>query len=181
MIYTKVELNTQSLFVSADRCKIFYEAELRAMNPHDFADWVVGLIGEPHTNKSGDGGIDGWTKKGWPIQVKSWKMPVPDQQIKGFFASLVLVDEKRGIFIAWRYHSGCMRVAREFETRGVKILLWTVKDLLQQLEMGVIEDTEWNAGKKASNKAYYETNREELKAYHKAYRERKRAEKENAA
>lgn len=83
------------------------DTELKKMNGHLFAENVCEAMGwKANEKKSGDGGIDGWTADGIPVQIKnhaSSSAGRPDLQ--KFFGALAKEKKKKGIFVAWRFAS----------------------------------------------------------------------------
>ena len=83
------------------------EAELKKMNGHLFAENVCEVMGwKVNAKKSGDGGIDGWTSEGTPIQIKNHSTSAAGRpDLQKFFGALAKEKKKKGIFVAWRFAS----------------------------------------------------------------------------
>lgn len=83
------------------------DTELKKMNGHLFAETVCEVQGwKVNEKKAGDGGIDGWTADGTPIQVKNHTTtPAGRPDIQKFFGALAKEKKKKGIFVAWRFAS----------------------------------------------------------------------------
>lgn len=83
------------------------EGELKQMNGHLFAESVCEVMGwEVNEKKSGDGGIDGWTKDGTPIQIKNNSTSSAGRpDLQKFFGALAKEKNKKGIFVAWKFAS----------------------------------------------------------------------------
>lgn len=83
------------------------EAELKKLNGHLFAEIVCEVMGwEVNEKKSGDGGIDGWTSEGLPIQIKNHNTSAAGRpDLQKFFGALAKEKKKTGIFVAWRFAS----------------------------------------------------------------------------
>lgn len=80
------------------------EKELKAMNGHIFAETVCEVMGwKVNEKKSGDGGIDGWTNDGTPIQIKNQSKAAGRPDLQKFYGALG--KQKKGIFVAWRFAS----------------------------------------------------------------------------
>tara|TARA_B110001454_G_scaffold28073_1_gene27445 strand:+ start:36771 stop:38312 length:1542 start_codon:yes stop_codon:yes gene_type:complete len=81
------------------------EKELKNLNGHLFAEIVCEVMGwEVNEKKSGDGGIDGWTSEGLPIQIKNHNTTAAGRpDIQKFFGALAKEKKKTGIFVAWRF------------------------------------------------------------------------------
>lgn len=115
--------------------------EWLAMNGHKFAEEICRYMGwECNPKKSGDGGIDGWTKnRTVPIQIKKSKS-VGINPIKNFFASLGKALE--GIFVAHSF----AKTAEEYraqikrdENKDIKLI--SVEEILEDI---LIDDDEKN-------------------------------------
>lgn len=81
------------------------DAELKKMNGHLFAETVCEVMGwKVNEKKSGDGGIDGWTSDGTPIQIKNHeKSSAGRPDLQRFVGALG--TKKKGIFVAWKFAS----------------------------------------------------------------------------
>jgi DNA modification methylase len=83
--------------------------ELRAMNGHVFAETVCEMMGwDVNERRSGDGGIDGWSAAGHPIQVKNQKTASGRPDMQKFFGALAREKKKQGIFVAWEFSKDAM-------------------------------------------------------------------------
>lgn len=115
-----------------DATEITTEAKLRDMKPALFQEWAVRAVqGRMNRKLSADGGIDGWTMIGDPIQVKrSGRVGV--KVVREF--QTVIQDGNRmgGIIIAFGFTSGAIKKAEDAKSKyGINIELKTVKELLQ--------------------------------------------------
>ena len=108
------------------------------MNPFEFQDWVVKVLGgKPNPAKSGDGGIDGWIDKsfgvltkGDPIQVKM-SAKVGDPVVKLFAFNTMHEGRDHGVIVAYSFSKTAESTAKKIrEQDGVDIWLLTVKDML---------------------------------------------------
>lgn len=81
------------------------EGDLKDLNGHKFAEIVCEVMGwQVNEKKSGDGGIDGWTSDGTPIQVKNHaRTSAGRPDLQKFFGALAKEKKKTGVFVAWKF------------------------------------------------------------------------------
>jgi DNA modification methylase len=115
-----------------DAVELMSEAKLRDIKPALFQEWAVKAVqGRMNRKLSADGGIDGWTMIGDPIQVKR-SDSVGVKVVREF--QTVIQDDNRegGIIIAFSYTKGAIDKAKNAKDKyGINIELKTVKELLQ--------------------------------------------------
>jgi len=115
-----------------DEVELMTEAKLRDMKPALFQAWAVKAVqGRMNRKLSADGGIDGWTIVGDPIQVKRSDR-VGVKVVREF--QTVIQDDNRmgGIIIAFGFTSGAIKKVEDAKSKyGINIELKTVKELLQ--------------------------------------------------
>jgi len=107
---------------------------LREMKPLKFQEFITGEVGQCNTKMSADGGIDGYTHKGTPLQVK--KMARIGKNIVVLFANaLKRLDFNRGIIIAFSFTSGALQqTVWHLKNEGICIALLTVEQLVLMTE-----------------------------------------------
>ncbi len=106
--------------------------ELRDMKPFEFQNWFVQQLGgRQEVRKSGDGGIDGWTFEGDPIQVKQMDKVGPDP-IKLLTHNTQRIGKKRGIVVAFSYTGGAYKEVDVAKNQfGIDIELKTVAEMIE--------------------------------------------------
>ena len=109
------------------------EAQLRAMQPFEFQNWVFQAIqGRVSTKLVGDMGIDGYTFDGSPVQVKQSEQ-VGRNVVDNFETALRRAKKKRGIIVALSFGSGAHEeVARAKNQDGLDITLKTLSQLMEE-------------------------------------------------
>jgi len=115
-----------------DKVELMTEAKLRDTPPTLFQKWAVKAVqGRMNHKLSADGGIDGWTFTGDPVQVKrSDKVGV--NVIKEFETTTRDADKTHGIVVAFSFTKGAKDKAKDTKAKyGIDIELKTVKELLQ--------------------------------------------------
>ena len=77
--------------------------EWHLIDGHKFAEMICEFKGwEVNPKKSGDGGIDGWARRGQvAIQIKNHKQSIGSDKIREFVGSLNGYD--KGIFVGWNF------------------------------------------------------------------------------
>ena len=115
-----------------DKEELMTEKKLRDMKPSLFQAWAVRAVqGRMSPKISGDGGIDGWTITGDPIQVKRSDR-VGVQLLREFQTVIQDANRKGGIIIAFSFTTGAKEKAKDARAKyGINIELKTVKELLQ--------------------------------------------------
>ena len=118
--------------VIIDATELMGEAKLRDMKPALFQEWAVRAVtGIMNRKLSADGGIDGWTIIGDPIQVKR-SDNVGVKVVREFQTVIQDDNRKGGIIIAFSYTKGAIDKAKNAKDKyGINIELKTVKELLQ--------------------------------------------------
>jgi len=115
-----------------DAMELMTETKLRDTAPALFQKWAVKAVqGRMNHKLTADGGIDGWTFTGDPVQVKrSDKVGV--NVIKEFETTIRDADKTHGIVVAFSFTKGAKDKAKDTKAKyGINIELKTVKELLQ--------------------------------------------------
>jgi DNA modification methylase len=109
------------------------EAQLRAMEPFEFQNWVLQrLMGRVSAKKTGDLGIDGRLFDGSPVQVKQSE-GVGRNVIDNFNSAILREKKTKGLVVALSFGSGAFEeVARLKNEGGVEITLKTLKELMEE-------------------------------------------------
>ena len=109
------------------------EAEIRAMPPFEFQNWVIRqLMGRHQTRLSGDMGIDGYLFDGTPVQVKQSE-GVGRNVVDNFETALRRAKRKKGLIVAFGFGRGAHEeVARVRREEDIVITLRPVKELLEE-------------------------------------------------
>jgi hypothetical protein len=104
--------------------------ELKDMEPFEFQNWVVQQLGgRQQVRKSGDGGIDGWTFNGNPIQVKQ-SDSVGRNTVKMLVHDTMRIGKTNGIIVAFSFGKGAHKEAEEAKAQfGIDIELKTVAEM----------------------------------------------------
>lgn len=123
------------------RTPVYSLRELKEMDPYDFQEFIIKhSSGTPLTKKGKDGGIDGWTPKGNPIQVKRWNVKVGAPDIRSFAAVIQREGKTEGDFIAFEFASTAIEEANKMlDSTGVTINLTKVGKLLELNEEPIVE------------------------------------------
>lgn len=105
--------------------------ELRALQPFDFQNWVIGkLMGRSSNTKTGDMGIDGYLFDGTPVQVKQ-SNNIGRNVIDNFETAMRRIGKTKGIIVAFSFGKGAREeVARARNQDALEIELRTVQDIL---------------------------------------------------
>lgn len=108
-------------------------AQLRKMKWEDFEDWVINEIdGRSPKKRSGDFGIDGYTKDGTPIQIKNWKAKVGRPVVFNFEAAIRKEKSRSGKIFAIDFSKDAIEeVARANREYGLSIELIKIGDYLE--------------------------------------------------
>jgi len=109
--------------------------ELKALNPFEFQNWVIGSLGGTVSDKkTADMGIDGYSfMERDPIQVKQQEH-VGRVEVDKFETALRRAGRSKGIMVAFSFTKGAYEeVARAKEQNGLEITLMTVAQVRQQL------------------------------------------------
>lgn len=107
---------------------------LRKMGHFQFQNWVIQRFhGTMPPRLSGDGGIDGYTPLGYPIQVKqSENVMRPD--LDGFETAVERSGKPMGFMVAFSFTKGAYEEAERARREGkADIRLVTVKELLRRV------------------------------------------------
>jgi len=115
--------------------------DLKNLRPWDFQDWVCQIIdGRPNEKKVRDGGIDGYTFEGIPIQVKQQE-GVGRPEVERFETVVrkhyygQLRKDKKGLMIAFSFTSEAYDEASRAKIEDdIDIELKTVRELLEEYE-----------------------------------------------
>jgi DNA modification methylase len=104
---------------------------LRYQNAFEFETWIVQQFGgTPNTKQRSDGGIDGKTKDGLPIQVKR-SDNIGRNVIDNFKSAIERFGKTSGVLIAFSFGKGAIQeVARLKNNDGVIIDLVKVEDIV---------------------------------------------------
>lgn len=110
-------------------------ADLRALKPFEFQNWVVDRINGVQSNrKSGDMGVDGHTFfLHEPVQIKQSEA-VGRNVIDNFETAVRRDGKSRGFVIAFSFGRGAHEEAARIRREGLDIQLVTVSDLLDRLD-----------------------------------------------
>jgi hypothetical protein len=136
-LFTDIYANSYTLQLHKyDRDALF------TMNAYKFEQWIIGQYGgEPNTKQRGDGGVDGRSKDGVPIQVKQSE-GVDVNVVKNFWSSIrqydkFLFDKNKadgkpmGYIIAFSFGRGARKEAARLQNEeGCIIELVEVKDIV---------------------------------------------------
>lgn len=116
-------------------------SDLRKMKPFDFQNWVLNRIyGMSNPKKTGEGGIDGWTFNGDPVQVKQ-SDSVGDEVVRLLFGDLQRLKKNRGIVVGFSFTTVAIERANELRRQhGINILLKTVENILKTPETIFLEE-----------------------------------------
>ncbi len=109
------------------------EAELAALKPFEFQNWVIqSLQGHHATRRTGDMGIDGCTFFNRdPIQVtRSERVSRP--VLDGFQTAIEREGKQHGVVVAFSFTRGAHEEATRVRTeKGIHIELLTVREILR--------------------------------------------------
>lgn len=120
---------TQSDVIGAPKT----EAELRALQPFEFQNWVFQQIqGRVSRKLVGDKGVDGHTFDGSPVQVKQSE-GIGRNVVDNFHAAIVREKKTKGMIVGLSFGSGAFEeVARLKNAGGPHITLRTLRELLEE-------------------------------------------------
>lgn len=109
------------------------EAEIRALQPFEFQNWVLQrLMGRVSAKKVGDMGIDGYLFDGSPVQVKQSEN-IGRNVVDNFETAVRRAKQNRGMIVALSFGSGAHEeAARARNKEGLNITLKTLAELMGQ-------------------------------------------------
>lgn len=117
--------------------------DLEEMTHFDFETWAVVMLNGIPTKKTGDGGIDGFTENGIPIQVKQ-SYHIGDDKIRAFLGSIQAQKYKFGIFVALGFKPDISKIISKIEQNtGVEIKLYTASELLGRNDAGYTKNCKY--------------------------------------
>jgi len=105
---------------------------LKTLPPFEFQNWAVTILGGQQAQKKvADGGIDGWTFTGDPIQVKqSEKVGV--NTVKMLAHDTMRVGKTKAIIVAFSYGKGAYKGVESVKSQfGIDIELKTVAEMIE--------------------------------------------------
>jgi DNA modification methylase len=109
-------------------------AELKAMEPHDFARLMIQekLGGAVNPRKTGDMGIDGWLDyKTVPVQVKRWGHSVGRPEVDKFRTAVARDGKRKGLIVAFKFSRDAFVEAARSTDDCVDITLMKVSEALR--------------------------------------------------